>query len=211
MFEEFVQRNPFGDYRPSLTSLARGERGKAMMHRCFGSTRVEELHRELLVVSTDLYDRSPVYHRRGTVEEVVGASMCLPVLFPPQLFNGRVLVDGTLTDNCPTGPYCAVPEGPVIAVRIGSASALRHATRAPTLGETLMRVMQMGDRRSDGETSEFAATVTVTPDTRGVGLLEFHQIDRAREAGLQAGEADCRPSAGTPPPIAAAFKPSVLP
>jgi predicted acylesterase/phospholipase RssA len=34
-----------------------------------------------------------------------------------------------------------------------------------------------------------AATVTVTPDTRGVGLLEFHQIDRAVEAGRQAGAA----------------------
>ena len=28
VFDEFVRRNPFGDYRPSLTSLARGERGK---------------------------------------------------------------------------------------------------------------------------------------------------------------------------------------
>jgi NTE family protein len=51
-----------------------------------------------------------------------------------------------------------------------------------------MRVMQMGDRRADLDESQ-GATVTVTPDTRGVGLLEFHQIDRAREAGRQAGEA----------------------
>jgi hypothetical protein len=33
------------------------------------------------------------------------------------------------------------------------------------------------------------ATVTVTPDTRGIGLLEFHQIDAARDAGVRAGEA----------------------
>jgi hypothetical protein len=33
------------------------------------------------------------------------------------------------------------------------------------------------------------ATITVTPDTRGVGLLEFHQINAARDAGLRAGEA----------------------
>ena len=29
----------------------------------------------------------------------------------------------------------------------------------------------------------------MTPDTRGIGLLEFHQIDRAREAGRLAGAA----------------------
>ena len=33
------------------------------------------------------------------------------------------------------------------------------------------------------------AAVLVTPDTRGIGLLEFHQIDRAREAGRVAGRA----------------------
>ena len=75
-----------------------------------------------------------------------------------------------------------------MAVRIGSASSRASATRTPSLGETLMRIMQMGDRRADLDESQ-AATVTVTPDTRGVGLLEFHQIDRAREAGRQAGEA----------------------
>ncbi len=29
----------------------------------------------------------------------------------------------------------------------------------------------------------------IVPDTTGIGLLEFHQIDHAREAGRQAGEA----------------------
>ena len=65
VFEELVRRNPFGDYRPSLTSLARGERGLAMLRRCFGDTRLEELERELVVVSTDLYERVPIYHHRG--------------------------------------------------------------------------------------------------------------------------------------------------
>ncbi len=188
VFEEFVRRNPFGDYRPSLTSLARGERGTAMLRRCFGDTRLEELERELVVVSTDLYERVPVYHRRGVTVDVVAASMSLPVLFAPRRLDGRVLVDGTLTDNCPTQPFYEPFEGPVVAVRIGSASSRANATRTPSLGETLMRIMQMGDRRDDLDGSH-VATVTVTPDTRGVGLLEFHQIDRAREAGRQAGEA----------------------
>jgi predicted acylesterase/phospholipase RssA len=188
VFEEFVQRNPFADYRPSLTSLARGERGRAMLQRCFGDSRMEELARELIVVSTDLYERAPVYHRRGVTMEAVGASMCLPVLFPPQRVDDRVLIDGTLTDNCPTGPYGDVPEGPVIAVRIGSGSSRPHGTRTPTLGETLMRILQMADRKGDGD-GAVGATVTVTPDTRGVGLLEFHQIDVARESGRHAGDA----------------------
>jgi predicted acylesterase/phospholipase RssA len=171
-----------------LTSLARGNRGKAMLRRCLGDLRLEELPRELVVVSTDLYGRTPVYHRRGIAAEVVGASMCLPVLFPPQRLDGRVLVDGTLTDNCPVDALYEVPEGPVLAVRIGGAPSRPAAERVPKLGETLMRIMQMADREPETE-SERVATITVTPDTRGVGLLEFHQIDEAREAGRRAGEA----------------------
>lgn len=189
VFEEFVQRHPFGDYRPSFTSLARGSRGKALLERCFGDSRMEELHRELVVVSTDLYERRPVYHRRGVTREVVGASICLPVLFPPQQLDGHVLVDGTLTDNCPTAPLCELAEGPVVAVRIGTASSAPRGHRTPSLGETLLRVLQMADRRPDDQTPEAQATVTVSPDTRGLGLLEFHLIDQAREAGLAAGEA----------------------
>jgi predicted acylesterase/phospholipase RssA len=160
-----------------------------MLERCFGDTYLEEMERELVVVSTDLYEKSPVYHRRGRTAEVVGASICLPVLFPPQLLNGRVLVDGALSDNCPITAFTKVAEGPVVAVRIGNASSGSHRERVPSLGETLMRVMQMGDRRVSDDAAANMATITVTPDTRGVGLLEFHQINAARDAGLRAGEA----------------------
>ncbi len=188
VFEELVRRNPFGDYRPSLTSLARGERGLAMLDVVSATLGWRSWNGSSWWSRPTSIERVPVYHHRGFTVEVVAASMSLPVLFAPRRFDGRVLVDGTLTDNCPTGPFCELAEGPVVAVRIGSASSRASATRTPSLGETLMRIMQMGDRRADLDESQ-GATVTVTPDTRGVGLLEFHQIDRAREAGRQAGEA----------------------
>jgi predicted acylesterase/phospholipase RssA len=160
-----------------------------MLQRCFGDTYLEAMERELVVVSTDLYEKTPVYHRRGRTAEVVGASMCLPVLFPPQLLDGRVLVDGALGDNCPITAFTKVAEGPVVAVRTGSSSSGSHRERAPSLGETLMRIMQMGDRHAPDDAGAPMATITVTPDTRGIGLLEFHQIDAARDAGVRAGEA----------------------
>jgi predicted acylesterase/phospholipase RssA len=105
------------------------------------------------------------------------------------LLDGRFLVDGALSDNCPIAPFTRVAEGPVVAVRTGSGSSGSHRERASSLGETLMRVMQMGDRPVSHDAAPNMATITVTPDTRGIGLLEFHQIDAARDAGLRAGEA----------------------
>jgi predicted acylesterase/phospholipase RssA len=179
-FEELVRRQPFGGLRLSRVSLSAGDRRMAMVDRCFGATPLEAPRRELVVVSTDLYERKPVYHRRGATSEAVAASLCLPGLFPPQRLDGRVLVDGSLTDNCPTAAFADVFEGPVLAVRVSTASAPSAGQGLPSLSETLMRVMEMGEGR-DREQSEWVApTVTITPDTSGVGLLEFHQIERAR-------------------------------
>ena len=185
-FEELVQRHPFSDYHVSFTSLSRGERQRAMLRRCFGDAHLEALSRELVVASTSLYERAPLYHRSGLVADVLAASMSAPVLFAPRRVDGRVLLDGSLTDNCPVAPFVEEPEGPLVVVRVDGLGDPGEE-RVPSLGETLVRVMQMGDRQPEALRSMPA--VTVIPDTRGVGLLEFHQIDTAMEAGRAAGEA----------------------
>lgn len=188
VYDEFVRGRPFSDYTLPVSSLARGGRGEAMLRRCFGDLHIEELPRGLIVASTDLWSRSTVYHRRGRVAEAVAASICLPVLFTPRLVDGQALVDGSLSDNCPSRPLAEDDAGPVVAVLIGTGRAGPRSTdRPPSLGETLLRVMQLGGVTVG--TGEGGATLTVSPDTRGIGLLEFHQIDEARESGRQAGRA----------------------
>jgi NTE family protein len=48
-----------------------------------------------------------------------------------------------------------------------------------------MRTMMTGSGMAAAATLA-RADVVIRPDTRGVGLLEFHQIDHAREAGRTA-------------------------
>ncbi len=55
----------------------------------------------------------------------------------------------------------------------------------PALADTLTRTMMMASADAPALAHE-AADLVLRPDTRGVGLLEFHQIDRAREAGRNA-------------------------
>ncbi|EUA87688.1 conserved transmembrane transport domain protein [Mycobacterium ulcerans str. Harvey] len=51
-----------------------------------------------------------------------------------------------------------------------------------------MRTMMMGSR-TVADAAQAEALVVIRPDTRAVGLLEFHQIDAAREAGRAAARA----------------------
>jgi predicted acylesterase/phospholipase RssA len=60
--------------------------------------------------------------------------------------------------------------------------------RIPALGETLMRSLFIGSGGALQDARDAGATI-VTPSSMGVGLLEFHQLDRMVESGRQAGRA----------------------
>ncbi len=150
---------------------------------------MEELPKEFRCVSVDLLGRRPVVHRRGPVADAVGCSLRLPGIFPPYVYNGSLHVDGGVLDNVPVSAL-ARAEGPLVAVAIGfggdtkpgSATQNGRPPRVPGIAETLIRTMTMGSGRA-AEMTIGQADVVIRPDTRGVGLLEFHQIDAAREAG----------------------------
>jgi len=52
-------------------------------------------------VATDLRDRSPVVLSRGDLAQAVRASFAIPLVFRPEVLDGRVLADGGLSANIP--------------------------------------------------------------------------------------------------------------
>jgi predicted acylesterase/phospholipase RssA len=130
------------------------------------------------------------------VVDAVMASARLPVLLPPIPDDrGRLLVDGGVLDNLPVDLLTERDEGPVVAVNIsmggsgsGGGRARTGRLRVPALGETLLRTMMIGSGGAVAAARAEGAWV-VTPPTLGVGLLEFHQLDRMVEAGRAAARA----------------------
>ncbi|HTY73887.1 MAG TPA: DHA2 family efflux MFS transporter permease subunit [Actinomycetes bacterium] len=198
-YEELVRRRPFSDYTLPVASVAKGRRLEHALHRRFGNLAIEELPRRFACTSTDLQARTVHDMRRGRVVDALLASVSLPVLFPPRRDGPRLLSDGGILDNLPVRLLTDRDEGPVLAVNIGTGgSPTRPASgdtsetagtvRVPTLGETLMRTIFIGSGRALAQ-AQAAGAVVVTPSTRGVGLLEFHQLDRMVESGRAAARA----------------------
>ena len=191
IYEYFVRRNPLSDYTLPTKGLLRGRRTVSLMTTGFRGLLVEELPHEFRCVSVDLLSRRKVLHRSGPVAEAVLCSLRLPGLFPPYLSGGVLHVDGGVLDNLPVRTLSG-SEGPLIAVSVGfggsggaSSGGPKGPPRVPALADTLMRTMMLGS--GDAAAASFqAADLVLRPDTRGLGLLEFHQIDRAREAGRAA-------------------------
>ncbi|HWO52528.1 MAG TPA: patatin-like phospholipase family protein, partial [Ornithinibacter sp.] len=170
-------------------------------------TVMEGLPRQLSVVSVDLVSRTRQVHRRGLLIDAALASVRLPVLFAPLAQeDGRLLVDGGVLDNLPTDLLVERDEGPVVAVTIGAGGDGPHRPgrpRVPGLGDTLMRTMMIGSGGAAAAARARGAWV-VGPSSKGVGLLEFHQLDRMVQSGREAARAlleqasgDLRPAPGT--------------
>ena len=196
-YAEFVRRNPFNDWAFPTHALTRGVRVRNSIAGVVGDTVMEGMPRQLALVSTDLVSRTRQVHRRGPLLDATLASLRLPVLFPPiPTDDGRLLTDGGVLDNLPVDLLLERDEGPVVAVNIsmGGGSGTRVAARAirrprvPALGETLLRTMMIGAGGAV-DAAHRRGAVVVTPATLGVGLLEFHQIDRMVLAGREAARA----------------------
>jgi EmrB/QacA subfamily drug resistance transporter len=192
-FEEWVQRRPLSDYTIPRHALIRGERFRAMLHRTFGELRIEQLHRSFSCTSTELRSGRLVVARHGPLWEAVGFSICLPIIGPPQVRGRELYVDGSLLDNLPVKSMADLGEGPIIAVDVKATfehpANDRHTRppraredRPPSLGETLTRVLLLGSANTS-EQARRHANLLIKPRAEGIGLLEFHQIDAACEAG----------------------------
>ena len=197
-YEEFVRRNPLGDYALPRFALSRGGRLAAALARRLGDVYFEELPRQLAVASTDLRGRTSVVHRRGLVRAAIRASISLPGLYPPARLGDEIHVDGGLLDNLPVEALHE-DEGPILAVNISVGSSLGRRSgppRMPLLPDLLLRSLLIGAADAH-DAAQRKAAVIVTPDTRAIGLLEFHQLDRAIAAGRAAGVAAVEELVGT--------------
>ncbi|GAB3851211.1 MFS transporter [Nocardioides maradonensis] len=192
--EEFVHHNPVGDYGLPKYALSRGGRIAAAAARVYGDATAESLPRELTVMATDIHSHGAVALRRGLLRDITRASAAVPGLLPPVVHEGRVYVDGAVTGNLPVLPLAGESAGPVIALDLSVGSGEprpRNAgaprpPRVPTLPETLMRTLLFAAAEENRRAAR-AADLVVRIQTRNIGLLEFHQIDTALEAGRAAG------------------------
>jgi predicted acylesterase/phospholipase RssA len=180
---DWVRRRPLGDYTLPRRSLIRGDRVKTLIAEACGPAHIEELARAFFCQSVDIRDGETVVHAHGPLHSAIAASMCVPLLGPPQRHGGRLLVDGGVRDNLPAARMALAGEGPVIAVDAGPPTSTGDGS--PGLYVTLVRVMALGaaDTRA---TAALHADLVVRPQTDGIGIFEFHQLDRAVAAGRRA-------------------------
>ena len=91
---------------PSLTASGaiRAEKIVGQFRELLGGALIEDLPIPFTAVATDLATRKEVWFQRGPADVAIRASIAIPGIFPPVMLNGRLLVDGAITDPVPIAP-----------------------------------------------------------------------------------------------------------
>ncbi len=84
----------------------------------FEDVNIEDLPIPFTAVATDLGSRREVWFQRGPLRAAVRASIAIPGVFTPVMLNGRVLVDGGLTNPIPLDPTVSVRSDLTVAVEL---------------------------------------------------------------------------------------------
>lgn len=198
------------DYTVPFVSLLRGRLiGRTLAHLVRPGISIEDLWLPYFAVATNLSRAERVVQTRGDVVGAVRASISLPVLLPPVVRDGELLIDGGLLDNVPVGEMRRrVGTGPIIAIDVSSQSAaapydalrpdvsgfrllldrllpFRRRRRVPSIGEVAMMTVMAGSRHLRNRSADDPWTLRLQPQLDAWGLLGFQHLDEIAEMGYR--------------------------
>jgi NTE family protein len=110
---------------PSIATagVLRAEKILDAVRDILGDVTIEELPIPYTAVSTDLLSGKSVWLQRGPVDAAIRASIAIPGVITPHVFDGRLLADGGILDPLPMAPIAAVNADLTIAVSLAGSEA----------------------------------------------------------------------------------------
>jgi NTE family protein len=119
-----------------------------LINSLVGDITFDKLPRRLIINTVELNSGMQVLWglpglQDAKVADVVFASCALPGIFPPREILGRWYVDGAVTENLPVQVAASRCDGPVLAVDVGSTSALRSNVQDEGFAATYIRGLEI--------------------------------------------------------------------
>ncbi len=198
------------DYTAPVVSLLRGRhilRGIRRVAR--PGANVEDLWLPYFAVATNLTRAEMLVIDRGPIVDAIRASVSLPVILPPVVRDGDLIVDGGLLDNLPIGPMRRrMPTGPIIAIDPSPRpSPVRYDPIAPdasgwallrdrvlrrgrgrsvpSIGEVVQRTVVVGSIHLRNRREPDPDVLVLSPDLGEWALLDFAALPVIAEAGYR--------------------------
>ena len=164
--------------QPSLErgGIVKSDAFSDFLEESAGVSRFDELSIPLRVVATDYWKREMVVFESGDLWPAVQASMAMPGLFKPVKHEGRLLVDGGMTNPVPFDllPDCDL----IIAVDVLGVRTPEESDTDPSSMDNIFNTFQimqasiLREKLKHGEPD-----FMVTPDIRDVRVMDFYRFE----------------------------------
>ncbi len=137
-------------------------------------------------VATDIANGEKVVFRKGHLPQVIRASMSIPAVFAPVELDGRLLVDGGMTDNIPLD--VAREMGVDVAIVVDIGTPLRNRKQLTTVVDVLNQSITLMTRSNSEE--QLAALkptdILIQPALAAYGVTDFGKAQDMIDAGYRA-------------------------
>jgi NTE family protein len=146
----------------------------------------DHLPTRLRVVATDLETGDAVVIKDGDLVTAVRASMSAPGVFAPVEREGRLLVDGGLTENLPVDVARAMGVDVLIVVDTGFALQKRQRLNSlPAVSNQAIAILLR--KNVDAQRAQIqSGDVLIEPRLEQMSSYDFSSVARARELGTSA-------------------------
>ncbi|NWA26343.1 patatin-like phospholipase family protein [Pseudomonas gingeri] len=174
---------------------------ESMLAHASGTRDFDKLPIPFRAVATDIANGEKVVFRRGHLPQVVRASMSIPAVFAPVELDGRLLVDGGMTDNIPLDVVREMGVDIAIVVDIGT--PLRSRKQLATVVDVLNQSITLMTRRNSEEqlATLHRNDILIQPALASYGSTDFGRAEEIIDAGYRATRIlDARLAALRPPP-----------
>lgn len=160
----------------------RGDKLEEFVRTKVPVANIENLKLPFAAVATDLNRGTRVILDRGSVARAVRASSAIPGVFNPVEHQGRLLVDGGVTDNIPIAVAREKGADIVIAVDISENVSNFNVTNMVDVVIQSVNIMSA----QNAEFRKKNADILVSPAVGDVAMLDFTQKKRCMLAGIDA-------------------------
>lgn len=162
------------------------------LRESFGDTRIEDLKVPLHITATDFENGELVDLARGSLVDAIRASIALPFAFRPWRVDGRLLIDGFVSDPLPVS--VAIKQGADIILAMGFESPYQqHVSSAGRFAFQLSSMMSnnlLRSRFAFHALAHHSEVIAVMPEFRQrVRLFDTEKIPYIIEEGERAAEA----------------------
>lgn len=150
-----------------------------------GNAEFKDTKIPLFITATNLDTGKEHIFYEGQIIHAIRASISVPGVMRPYLYEGNYFVDGAVTNPLPVDILHDNKFKNIVAVHLHEYIDEREAGAAPGLIETMMRSMGIVSRYlAKAKISE--AMAVIEPDVSGVDMFHFYQADSVISRGRKA-------------------------